>query len=50
MEQWNSGGEQWNRYGGTVEQRWWNSAKEMAEQWNNDDGTEEQSGTEMVEQ
>ena len=34
--------EQWNRDGGTVQKRWWNSAKEMVEQWNNDGGTEEQ--------
>ena len=33
---------QWNIYGGTVEQRWWNSGTMMVEQWNGDGGTEEQ--------
>ena len=26
--------EQWNRYGETVELRWWNSVTEMVELWN----------------
>ena len=30
--------EQWNRDGGTVEQRWWNSETEIVEQWDNDGG------------
>ena len=44
--------EQRNSYGGTVEERWWNSGTMMVEQrnrdgatveqWNNDGGTEEQ--------
>ena len=34
--------EQNNRDGGTEEQLWWNSGKEMVEQWNNDGGTVEQ--------
>ena len=33
--------EQFNSYGGTVEQRWWNSAIMMVEQWNIDGGTME---------
>ena len=41
--------EQWNRDGGTVEQLWWNSGKDMVEQCNS--GTVMvNSGTEMVEQ
>ena len=56
--------EQWNRYGGKVEQCWWNSGTdieemwnsvtEMVDQWKNYGGTEKQrwwnSGTMMVEQ
>ena len=38
--------EQWNRYGGTVEQLWRNSGTVMEEQWNRYGGTIEQ----MVEQ
>ena len=41
--------EQWIRDGGTVEQLWWNSGREVAnsgttmvEQWNSDGGTVEQ--------
>ena len=34
--------EQWNNDGGTEEQLWWNSGKEMVGQWNNDGGTVEQ--------
>ena len=34
--------EQWNSCGGTVEQIWRNSGKEMVEQWNNEGGTVEQ--------
>ena len=41
--------EQWNRDGGSVEQRWWNRETVIVEQWNryggtveNDGGTEEQ--------
>ena len=47
--------EQWNSYGGTVEQCGWNSGTDMiVEQWKVDSGTDEQlrwnSGTEVVEQ
>ena len=31
-----------NNDGGTKEQLWWNSGKEMVEQWNNEGGTVEQ--------
>ena len=34
--------EQLNRYGGTVEQIWWNSGTDMVDQWNSDGGTVEQ--------
>ena len=34
--------EQWNSYGGTVEQIWWNSGTMMVEQGNNDGGTVQQ--------
>ena len=33
--------EQWNRDGGTREQKWWNSRTEMVEQLNNHGGTAE---------
>ena len=36
--------EQSNRYGGTVEQRWWNSGTEMVEPWKNDGGPVENYG------
>ena len=32
----------WNRYAGTVKQRWWNSGTMMVEHWNGDGETEEQ--------
>ena len=34
--------DKWKNDGGTEEQLWWNSEKEMEEQWNNDGGTVEQ--------
>ena len=34
--------EQFNSYGGTVEQRWWNSGTLMAEPWKIDVGIVEQ--------
>ena len=34
--------DQWNNHGGTEEELWWNSEKEMVEQWNRHGGTVEQ--------
>ena len=34
--------EQWNRYGGTVGQIWWNSGTDKVEEWNRYGGIVEQ--------
>ena len=36
VDQWKIMVDQWNRYGGTVEEIWQNSETDMVEQWNRD--------------